>query len=173
MTAPRLGLLASPEITSLPEDKQAAFSDWLKANNVTDLDAPDSFYDYRGAFLAGINRGLLGHWPDTYKQHGHPTFSVESQYSAGPGDGGRWDGERFVPADPDTAGLRRRLGQRGKVLDQAAQRTASFEPFSAATKPEWSKAASAEAKASGAYFATQDSLLSAEELIKRILRKKK
>jgi hypothetical protein len=30
------------------------------------------------------------HGPDTYKQHGHPTFSTESKYSRGKWDGGTW-----------------------------------------------------------------------------------
>lgn len=68
-----------------------------------DLDHPDSHYDYRGAFLAGLGRGAsTGHFPDTFKQHGHPTFSVESKYSAGPGDGGSWRGDTFVPSRPMT-----------------------------------------------------------------------
>jgi hypothetical protein len=74
-----------------------AFRTWLQRNKITDLDAPGSFYDYRGAFLAGINRGSNGHWPDTFKQHGHPTFSVESKYAA-PNDStaGRWQGNQYI-----------------------------------------------------------------------------
>lgn len=97
MTAPK-GLLQPGERSDIPPEQEMAFRQWLKANKVTDLDAPDSFYDYRGAFLAGLNRGKDGHWPDTYKQHGHPTFSVESRYAT-PGDptAGRWEGETFIP----------------------------------------------------------------------------
>lgn len=48
--------------------------------------------------MAGLNRDTESqHWPDTFKQHGHPTFSVESQYSKGPNDGGRWNGDVYVP----------------------------------------------------------------------------
>jgi hypothetical protein len=87
------------EVTPLPPGQERAFQVWLRQNHVRDLDHPDSHYDYRGAFLAGVGRGGgAGHFPDTFKQHGHPTFSVESRYSKGPGDGGSWDGENFMPA---------------------------------------------------------------------------
>ena len=86
------------EITPIPKKLLPKFQAWLKANRVTDLDNPNSFYDYRGAFMAGISRDPVGgHFPDTFKQHGHPTFSVESQY-AKPNDptAGRWEGENFI-----------------------------------------------------------------------------
>jgi hypothetical protein len=88
-----------PETTSLPPDQARAFAAWLAQNRVTDLDDPESHYDYRGAYLAGLarDRGEAGHFPDTFKQHGHPTFSDESQYSRGPGDGGHWIGETYIP----------------------------------------------------------------------------
>jgi hypothetical protein len=84
------------ETTPLPREKEREFREWIRKNRVSDLDHPRSFYDYRGAFLAGVSRGGEGHFPDTFKQHGHPTFSVESKYSAGPNDGGRWEGEKFI-----------------------------------------------------------------------------
>jgi hypothetical protein len=73
-----------------------------------DVNSPDAHYDYRGAFLAGANPAdgsgpQAGHWPDTFKQHGHPTFSVESQYSRGPSDGGHWLGDLFLPHEPRAA----------------------------------------------------------------------
>lgn len=87
------------ETTALSPDEEAAFRAWAQQNNVTDVDQPDSFYDYRGAYKAGLQPDDSRHWPDTFKQHGHPTFSIESQYSQGPGDGGRWDEQgRFIPA---------------------------------------------------------------------------
>jgi hypothetical protein len=87
------------EVSAIPADREADFQSWVERNRITDLDHPDSHYDYRGAYLAGVDRGEAGHWPDTFKQHGHPTFSVESQY-AQPGDteAGHWDGEHFIPA---------------------------------------------------------------------------
>ena len=85
------------ETTKLTDKEQQRFQQWIDKNGISDLDDPDSHYDYRGAFRAGINRGTDGHWPDTFKQHGHPTFSVESQYSKGLGDGGYWKGDTFIP----------------------------------------------------------------------------
>ena len=86
------------ERTALSPKDEAQFAQWVAAHKIADVDAPDSFYDYRGAYKAGVDP-VGGHWPDTFKQHGHPTFSVESQYSAGPGDGGTWDENgQFVPA---------------------------------------------------------------------------
>jgi hypothetical protein len=98
------------ETTRISAEQEPGFQGWLKRNGVRDLDNPDSHYDYRGAYLGGVGRGVdSGHFPDTYKQHGHPTFSNESQYSSNANDGGSWDGERFSPAvsprAPDTASL--------------------------------------------------------------------
>jgi len=86
-----------PETSVIPAGKEQAFRAWVKRNRISDLDAPDAFYDYRGAFLAGVDRGSDGHWPDTFKQHGHPTFSVESKYAI-PNDSqaGRWENGRYV-----------------------------------------------------------------------------
>jgi|GEM_PF-3490754 len=94
-----LATASTPETTQLAPEEQAAFEAWLKQNNVHDIDDPRSHYDYRGAFKAGIGRepGAEGHFPDTFKQHGHETFSGESQYSKGPGDGGTWQGDTFIP----------------------------------------------------------------------------
>ena len=90
------------EATPLPHEREAEFRDFISRNNITDLDNPESHYDYRGAFLSGAGAEIspvdnLPHWPDTFKQHGHPTFSIESKYSRGPNDGGRWKGERYIP----------------------------------------------------------------------------
>ena len=82
---------------------------WALQNRITDVDHPQSRYDYRGYWRDVASRGQNQtkayadgqHFPDTYKQHGHPSFSVESQYSAGPHDGGRWIGEAYVPAGAD------------------------------------------------------------------------
>jgi hypothetical protein len=95
-----------PEVTQLTPAEETAFRAWVERNGITDLDHPDSHYDYRGFWKAtggaprapGLmtSRGTVGppgHFPDTFKQHGHPTFSQESQYSRGPRDGGMWVGE--------------------------------------------------------------------------------
>ncbi len=85
------------ETTQLAPAQEAAFQQWAKRSGIRDLDDPRSHYDYRGAYLAGMRPSANMHWPDTFKQHGHPTFSVESKYSAGPDDGGSWDGETYTP----------------------------------------------------------------------------
>lgn len=92
---------ARKEVTDLPPQREPEFAEWAHRYRVTDLDHPDSHYDYRGAFLAGATPDAAGHWPDTWKQHGEPTFSVESKYSTGPDDGGRWQDGKFVkPGTP-------------------------------------------------------------------------
>lgn len=93
------------EITRLTPDEELAFQQWAKANGVTDVDDPRSNYDYRGYWKEHSNTPIrfgVDHFPDTYKQHGHPTFSIESQYSAGPYDGGRWlPNDQFIPPGAD------------------------------------------------------------------------
>jgi hypothetical protein len=91
------------ETTHLGTEEEIAFQAWAKKNNIRDVDHPDSHYDYRGYWKdqgGPAIRGGVDHFPDTYKQHGHPTFSIESKYSRGIGDGGAWDGETFRPAPP-------------------------------------------------------------------------
>lgn len=98
-----------PERTSLTPREEASFQNWVQSVGIADVDSPHSRYDYRGYWKDVVARGgdqtqayADGvHYPDTYKQHGHPTFSVESQYSAGPHDGGRWNGENYIPAGAD------------------------------------------------------------------------
>jgi len=90
------------ETTALTPKEEEQFQAWAVANTIKDLDHPDSHYDYRG-YWKDTNGAVYpppagaGHGPDTYKQHGHETFSVESKYSTGPGDGGHWDGDTFIP----------------------------------------------------------------------------
>jgi len=97
------------ETTPLTPDEEKQYQTWLTTNKIEGADEPDSYYDYRGYWKDTKGApypppGGKGHGPDTYKQHGHPTFSVESRYSTGPNDGGHWEtgpsGERdqFVPA---------------------------------------------------------------------------
>ena len=94
------------ENTPLNQQQEAGFRNWAKRNKIADVDHPQSKYDYRGYYKDVASKGKDQtkeysdgpHFPDTYKQHGHPTFSEESKYSKGPGDGGTWKGEKFVPA---------------------------------------------------------------------------
>ena len=98
-------LSAKPETTPLTPTDERRFRVWAMMNGITDVDHPQSKYDYRGYWKAVASRGGNQtkqyadgpHFPDTYKQHGHPTFSVESQYSRGLHDGGRWLGETLIP----------------------------------------------------------------------------
>lgn len=93
------------ETTKLSPSEEAAFRAWVRATGIKDVDHPASRYDYRGYWKEVASKGVDQrkeyadgpHFPDTYKQHGHETFSNESKYSRGPIDGGRWDGETYVP----------------------------------------------------------------------------
>lgn len=88
------------EVTALAPEEEARFQRWARANQIGDVDHPDSYYDYRGYYqeTKGAPHKKGEHFPDTYKQHGHPTFSVESKYSRGLQDGGRW-----LPGDTEKA----------------------------------------------------------------------
>lgn len=79
------------ETTSLSPLEELMFQRWLQQNKITDSDNPQSHYDYRGFFKSGQDYSEGSHFPDTFKQHGHPTFSDESQYAT-PFDpqGGIW-----------------------------------------------------------------------------------
>ena len=104
------GGTTSDERTPLSPAEEKQFMAWVKANQIHDLDHPDSHYDYRGFWKDVASKGKKGteinkddgklHYPDTYKQHGHPTFSQESQYSRGAWDGGKWigrEGDHYLP----------------------------------------------------------------------------
>jgi hypothetical protein len=86
------------ETTRLTPAEESDFQAWVRANGIIDADDPRTKYDYRGYWKEIASQGQDArammpdglHFPDTYKQHGYPTFSVESKYSAGPHDGGRW-----------------------------------------------------------------------------------
>lgn len=97
--------MADEQTTLSPADEQR-FRAWAQTNRIENYDHPDAHYDMRGYWQqtqgAPHPPGSEQHFPDTFKQHGHPTFSVESQYSAGPYDGGRWiEGDNFVPPGAD------------------------------------------------------------------------
>jgi hypothetical protein len=107
-TTPSLrSLLSGRDTTRLTEDEERAFQRWIVANRITDLDHPDSHYDYRGFWKATGGAphppGAERHFPDTFKQHGHPTFSQESQYSSGPSEGGMWLPDETFLAQPPMA----------------------------------------------------------------------
>jgi len=92
--------------TPLDEKYHDTYQNWLNKNGVSDFDKEGNGYDYdyKGAFLAGINRdGGNGHFPDTFKKPNHETFSNESQYANMVKDlpKGHWDGDNFVKYTPD------------------------------------------------------------------------
>lgn len=99
------------ERTSLTPAEETAFQQWAAQNQIQDVDMPESFYDYRGYWKGIASQGGEAtkmypdglHFTDQFKQHGHPTFSVESQYSRG--DGGHWAGEKYVPQTKAGDGL--------------------------------------------------------------------
>ena len=108
--------LRAAETTQLTADEERRFREWAARNNVRDVDRPDSYYDYRGFWKqmpSARIRGGIDHFPDTYKQHGHPTFSNESQYQAN--DAGSWNGEQFTPAP-------------AQLEDQYVRQTAATDP---------------------------------------------
>jgi hypothetical protein len=98
--------MPTPDTTVLTPADEAAFQAWARANRIPDVDHPDSHYDYRGFWKATAGAphppGSDAHFPDTFKQHGHPTFSQESQYSQGAWDGGKWINDTFL-AQPTLA----------------------------------------------------------------------
>lgn len=96
------------ETTILTPEEETRFRAWARGNGIPDVDSPYAHYDYRGYWKAyGEQRMPFGevHFPDTFKQHGHSTFSVESQYSTGDTDGGHWRGETYIPAPRGSAHL--------------------------------------------------------------------
>jgi hypothetical protein len=94
------------EVTPLSPLEEVLFKQWAGRSNIQDVDHPESKYDYRGYWkdlVARKDPAMVKddspHKPDTWKQHGHPTFSVESQYSKGPWDGGVWINDVHYPSD--------------------------------------------------------------------------
>ena len=98
--------------TILTDRNEKEFVNWYK--NVSsilglneDPDNPNHHYDYRGYWLENKNNDIDYttegfHFPDTYKQPTHPTFSIESQYAnkkygINPKEVGHWEGENFIP----------------------------------------------------------------------------
>lgn len=114
---------AGAERTKLSADEEKKFQAWAKQKAIKDVDAPLSFYDYRGAYKAQAQRGGDQHWTDEFKQHGHPSFSVESNYSKDRGDGGSWVGDTYVPGDAAESG---KYGGAGD-FDPTDRRTAGLD----------------------------------------------
>lgn len=82
--------------TQLTPEQERAYQAWKLQNAPRDSGAD---YDLRGAFQAGLSPDpQSGHWPDTFKKPGHPTFSNQSQYAAARPDlAGSWQGDNYIP----------------------------------------------------------------------------
>lgn len=112
------------ELTRLSPQEEQRFRQWAAANGIENYDHPDAHYDMRGFWKqtqgAPHPPGSQQHLPDTFKQHGHPSFSVESQYSGGPNDGGRWVGDNFVPGGADLLSTSRNDTPAGPLAEALA-----------------------------------------------------
>lgn len=130
------------ETTRLGPQQEAQFQAWAKKNGIADANDPRAHYDYRGFFIQsqGAPRRQGDHFPDTFKQHGHETFSEESGYSAGPGDGGTWKGETFTPSAQQASGsqftprlptqlLPTVISKGNKVLETSNGQTGRYQPM--------------------------------------------
>jgi len=115
------------ENTKLSPSEENDYQNWLRFYKNKDVDPktnelfPDVRYDMRGYFKANTPDNSKGakvigsgppqfneaHGPDTFKQHGHPTFSAESKYSRGPQDGGKWipNSDTLIPPPVSSHGL--------------------------------------------------------------------
>lgn len=99
--------LPNAEETKLSPLEETLFKTWVTANGLgEDVKNPENHYDYRGFYKksngAMHSPATQDHFPDTFKQHGHRTFSIESMYSKGPHDGGIWLGDNkdvFFPQE--------------------------------------------------------------------------
>jgi hypothetical protein len=82
--------------TKLTPEEEAEYQKWaaeLSKKAGRDISGDTYDYDMRGAFKGGAGQsGDNGHFPDTYKKPGHPTFSDQSIYHGVDGhEGGHWD----------------------------------------------------------------------------------
>ena len=93
------------QMTQLPPEQEAAFNQWLQANEVQ-YNPNDKYpdYDMKGYYLsmqggqgpqASVNTtDQQLHYPDTFKTPYHESFSKESQWAT---EGApEWQGERLV-----------------------------------------------------------------------------
>ncbi len=82
--------------TRLAPEQEAAYRLWV--TTLPERLRSDYDYDLRGAWLAGDRPDGEGHMTDRWKKPWHPTFSGESVYGGPRVQGGRWEGETFVPS---------------------------------------------------------------------------
>lgn len=76
----RYGALAGRLATRLSPAEEARFQQRMALLGVTDVDHPQSFYDYRGWYLKNRQTGHASgeHFTDEFKLPGHLTFSDEA-----------------------------------------------------------------------------------------------
>lgn len=93
------------------DTQEQRFQKWY--NNIAALNNlssnpydPSHYYDWKGLFNEQNNNAelLKGHFPDTYKLPGHPTFSVESKYYKPGMIAGYWKGDDYY-LTPDSEDL--------------------------------------------------------------------
>jgi hypothetical protein len=86
--------------------KDNAFQTWYRTNTLegkngipySDRLSYDYYSFYRNGDYQNKDFNIEDHFPDTYKRPSHPTFSNESIYSTPENPGGRWEGEKYIPA---------------------------------------------------------------------------
>lgn len=91
-----------PYITSLGQQDESKFQDWVKTNKVPFDPSPNADYDMRGYWKDIASKGSSEtsinpvdkqlHFPDTYKTPYHESFSNESKYAT-PDNPFKWEGE--------------------------------------------------------------------------------
>lgn len=133
--------------TKLNPRKEREFRAWYdNLSNRLGLDKnPDDIkqgYDYRGYFQQYGNTNVEYenpnfHFPDTYKQPWHETFSNESKYAKGIEGVGYWDGDTFIPGSFNNlmkqsfkmGGIHIKPENRGKFTAAAKQRGLGVQEF--------------------------------------------
>jgi len=75
-SAPPSTSATRPDTTTLSPADEQQFQAWVRAHQITDVDAPESRYDYRAAFKANATPDASGHWPSAFKLAGHPNEVV-------------------------------------------------------------------------------------------------
>lgn len=102
-----------PKGTTLPQDQEAAYQQWInkigmtKANGMAMTDDGTGLdYDMRGFFqkYGPVDVNVAGgqHFTDEFKLPNHKTFSNESKYAVGAdaARAGSWNGDTYMPAPP-------------------------------------------------------------------------
>lgn len=75
--------MSDPLMSALSPLDEADFQNWYRgAIRGTPInpnpDDPRHFYDYRSAYLSGVNGpNQTGHWPSTFKLEGHPRMVLD------------------------------------------------------------------------------------------------